>query len=95
MPRRVTLMCCSCATTGATAATNSAKPNVRQTLVTTLLPGLFANSITAYCSELFAAQLAGLFHPLGELNFVERVILVDVEVAHFFMLGLAWRHGAQ
>ena len=31
-------MCCPCAATGATAATNSAKPTVRQRLLTTLLP---------------------------------------------------------
>src|SRR5437870_102655 len=40
-------------------------------------------------SHSFAGQLAGLLHPGGELSFVELVVLVDVEVAHFFLLGLA------
>src|SRR5437870_9883117 len=40
-------------------------------------------------SHSFAGQLAGLLHPSGELSFVERVVLVDVEVAHFLWLGLA------
>jgi len=39
-------------------------------------------------SHSFARQLAG-FHPSGELNFVELVVLADVEVAHFLLLGLA------
>ena len=30
-----------------------------------------------------------MLHPSGELSFVERVALVDVEVAHFLLLGLA------
>src|SRR5947208_9951536 len=41
------------------------------------------------CSHPFAGQLAGLLHPGGELSFVELVVLVDVEVAHFLLLGLA------
>src|SRR5438874_3583300 len=40
-------------------------------------------------SHSFAGQLAGLLHPSGELCFVELVVLVDVEVAHFLLLGLA------
>jgi hypothetical protein len=40
-------------------------------------------------SHSFAAQLAGLLHPSGELSFVELVVLVDVEVAHFLLRGLA------
>ena len=39
--------------------------------------------------------MAGLLHPSGELSFVELVVLVDVEVAHFLLLGLAGGHGAQ
>ncbi len=39
-------------------------------------------------SHSFAGQLAG-FHPSGELSFVELVVLVDIEVAHFLLLGLA------
>src|SRR5262245_40870815 len=39
-------------------------------------------------SHSFAGQLAGLLHPGGELSFVE-LVLVDVEVAHFLVLGLA------
>jgi len=34
-------------------------------------------------SHSFAGQFAGLLHPSGELSFVELVVLVDVEVAHF------------
>ena len=37
-------------------------------------------------SHSFAGQLAGLLYPSGELSFVERVVLVDVEVAHFLLL---------
>ena len=40
-------------------------------------------------SHSFAGQLAGLPHPSDELSFVELVVLVDVEVAHFQLLGLA------
>src|SRR6058998_2889527 len=51
-------------------------------------------------SHSFAGQLAGLFHPTGELSFVELVVLVDVEVAHVLVLGLAGgdrtqRHAAE
>src|SRR5262249_53838242 len=46
-------------------------------------------------SHVFAGQLAGLLHPIGELSFVEAVVLVDVEVAHFLLLGLAGRDRAQ
>src|SRR5688572_1243927 len=38
-------------------------------------------------SHLFAGQLAGLLHPGGELGFIERIVLVDVEVAHVLVLG--------
>jgi hypothetical protein len=44
---------------------------------------------------LFAGQLAGLLHPSDELSCVELVILVDVKVAHFFLLGLAGRDRTQ
>ena len=40
-------------------------------------------------SHLFAGQEARLLDPGGELSFVELVVFVDVEVAHFFLLGLA------
>src|SRR5262249_24884669 len=40
-------------------------------------------------SHSFAGQLARLHHPIGELSFVELVVLVDVEVAHFLLLRLA------
>ena len=46
-------------------------------------------------SHSFAGQLAGLLHPSGELSFVERVVLVDVEVAHVLLLGFAGREGTQ
>ena len=46
-------------------------------------------------SHSFAGQLAGLLHPSGELSFVELVVLVDVEVAHFLLLGLAGGDGTQ
>jgi len=43
-----------------------------------------------YCrSQSFAGQLAGLLHPSGELSFVELLVPVDVEVAHFLLLALA------
>ena len=46
-------------------------------------------------SEDFPRQLAGLLHPRGELSFVEPVVLTDVEVAHFLVLGLAGRERTQ
>ena len=46
-------------------------------------------------SHLFAGQLAGLLHPSGDLSFVELVVLVDVKIAHFFLLGLAGRDRTQ
>ena len=30
-----------------------------------------------------------MLHPSGDLSFVESVVLVDVKIAHFFLLGLA------
>jgi hypothetical protein len=42
-------------------------------------------------SHSFAGLLAGLLHPSGELGFVEPAVLVDIEVAHFLLLGLAGR----
>src|SRR3981081_887341 len=39
-------------------------------------------------SHSFAGQLAGLLHPSGELSFVDRGVLVEVEVAHLLLLGL-------
>ena len=50
----------------------------------------FANPPYTTCrSHSFAGQKARLLHPSGELSFVELVVLVDVEVAHFLVLGLA------
>src|SRR3546814_1757969 len=46
-------------------------------------------------SHSFTGQLAGLLHPSGDLRLVELVVLVDVEVAHFLVLGLAGGHRAQ
>src|SRR5438094_3140259 len=51
-------------------------------------------------SHSFAGQLAGLLHPSGELSFVELVVLGDVEVAHFLLIGLdrgnrTQRHAAE
>src|SRR5262249_22530777 len=39
-------------------------------------------------SHFYAGQLAGLLHPVGELSFVELVVLADVEIAHFLLFGL-------
>src|SRR5690606_2395198 len=44
---------------------------------------------------LLARQLACLLHPVLELLFVEIVVLVDVEVAHVFVLRLARRLGLE
>jgi hypothetical protein len=41
----------------------------------------------------FRGQLAGLLHPNGELSFVELVVLIDVELEHFLLLGLAQGNG--
>src|SRR5262245_48603493 len=46
-------------------------------------------------SHPFAGQLAGLLDPSGDLGFVERVVLADVEVAHVLLLGLAGRERMQ
>jgi hypothetical protein len=45
-------------------------------------------------SHAFAGQLARLLHPGDELRFVE-IALVDVEVAHFLVLGLTGRKRTQ
>src|SRR4051794_1891622 len=46
-------------------------------------------------SHFFAGQFAGLLHPGDDLSFVELVGFVNVEVAHFFLLRFAGRHGTQ
>jgi hypothetical protein len=46
-------------------------------------------------SHSFAGQLAGLLHPSGELSFVERVVLMDVEGARVLALGFAGRERTQ
>jgi hypothetical protein len=46
-------------------------------------------------SQSVALQLAGLLYPSCELGFIKLVVLVDVEVAHVFLLGLAARHRLQ
>src|SRR5205085_7691764 len=46
-------------------------------------------------SHFYAGQLAGLLHPGGEFGFVELVVLVDVEVANVFLLGMARRESTQ
>lgn len=45
-------------------------------------------------SHPFAGQLAGLPHPVGEPGFVERVVLVDIEITHILLLRWAGRYGA-
>src|SRR5262245_19164260 len=60
----------------------------RQRLVRTLAPR------TCF-SQAFTGHLAGLLHPIGELRFVELIVLVDIEVAHFLLFGLAWRERTQ
>src|SRR5262249_13031580 len=50
-------------------------------------------SLAAHSS--FAGQLAGLLHPSGELSLVELVVLVDVQIAHLLVLGLAGRDRTQ
>jgi hypothetical protein len=40
-------------------------------------------------SHSYTGQLAGLLYPSDELSFIESVVLVDVEVAHFLVFGLA------
>jgi hypothetical protein len=52
-------------------------------------------TMTTQKSQSFPRQFAGLFYPGGELGFVELVVLVDVEVAHFLLPGLAGRDGTQ
>lgn len=48
-----------------------------------------------HCSHSLAGQSAGLLHPGGELSFVELVVLMDVQVTHFLLLGFAWRDRAE
>src|SRR3954471_18330197 len=45
-------------------------------------------------SQSFAGQLARQLHPGNELRFV-KLTLMDVEIAYFIVLGLAWRDRAQ
>src|SRR5438270_510288 len=45
--------------------------------------------------QLFAGRLAGLIHAGRERSFVELVALVDGEIAHFCLLGLARRERTQ
>src|SRR5438874_626558 len=54
-----------------------------------VLATIHATHVAPAANHSFAAQLAGLLHPSGELSFVELVVLVVVEVAHFLLLGLA------
>src|SRR3954468_11316405 len=42
-----------------------------------------------------AGQRAGLLHPVRELSLVELLVLVDVEIAHVVVLGLAGRERTQ
>src|SRR6185503_4511137 len=46
-------------------------------------------------SHAFAGQSACLLHPIGELFFIDLIILADVEVAHVLLLGLAGRKRTQ
>ncbi|EGE56530.1 hypothetical protein RHECNPAF_6420079 [Rhizobium etli CNPAF512] len=48
-------------------------------------------SVTSLRSHPLSGQSAGLFHPVGELGFIDLVILADVEVTHVFLLGSARR----
>jgi hypothetical protein len=49
-------------------------------------PPATAGSVCLRLSHAFAGQLAGLPDPLGELLFVEPLILVNVQVAHGLLL---------
>ena len=46
-------------------------------------------------ANVFACRLACLLDPGSKRIFVEQVVFVDVEVAHFFLLGLAGRDRMQ
>src|SRR5688500_11762081 len=48
-------------------------------------------SACASALHFFARQFAGLFDPIDELRFIERLVLVDVEVTHVRVLGFAGR----
>src|SRR5262245_20966208 len=50
-----------------------------------------SNQRLAGRSHLFSGQSARLLHPSGELRFVNLIVLVNIEVAHFLLLGLARR----
>src|ERR1051325_5313172 len=58
---------------------------LRQPLQFALAPSVDAESRR---SQSFAGQFAGLLHPISELSFVDLVVLVDMEVTHFLLLGL-------
>src|SRR5919106_4888021 len=42
-----------------------------------------------------AGQSAGLLHPGRKPRLVDRIVLVDVEVAHVLVLGFAGRNGTE
>jgi quinol monooxygenase YgiN len=58
------------------------------------LASAYATHTSAGRLHSFAGQLAGLFHPSGELGFVE-LVLIDVEVAHVLVLGRSRRERTQ
>ena len=58
-----------------------------------LAPAHAAHALRPGRSQSLARQLDGLLHPSGELSLVELLVLVDVEVAHFFVPGLAGQTG--
>lgn len=43
----------------------------------------------------FTRQLTGLFDPIGKLAFIKLISLVNIKIADFFLLGLAWREWLQ
>src|SRR5688572_15222747 len=51
--------------------------------------------VAASRSHSFAGQKSRLPHPGGELRFVERVVLMEVEVAHVLVLRRAGRDRTQ
>src|SRR3546814_1472335 len=52
---------------------------------------LRAAVLHGYPSHALAGQLAALLHRGGEMGFVKRLVLVDVEVTTFLLIGLAVR----
>ncbi len=59
-----------------------------EALLNRFAPPLARRKSTQWSGPAQAGQLAGLLHAIGELNFIELIVLVEVRVARILVLGL-------